>query len=56
MNIQFNVVSAEMLREAQKQPDKYKDLQVRVWGYSDYFIRLDAKTQQHIMERTERAS
>lgn len=36
-HIQFNVVSADTLREAQKHPELYRDLIVRVAGYSDYF-------------------
>lgn len=39
-HIQFNVVTAEILREAQKHPEKYRDLIVRVAGYSDYFVDL----------------
>ncbi|MDP2035899.1 MAG: glycyl radical protein, partial [Ignavibacteria bacterium] len=39
-HIQFNVVNAELLKEAQKHPEKYRDLIVRVAGYSDYFVDL----------------
>ncbi|MCP4711463.1 MAG: formate C-acetyltransferase/glycerol dehydratase family glycyl radical enzyme, partial [Planctomycetes bacterium] len=39
-HIQFNVVTAETLRKAQENPQKYRDLIVRVAGYSDYFIDL----------------
>ena len=39
-HIQFNVVTAETLREAQREPEKYRDLIVRVAGYSDYFCDL----------------
>jgi formate C-acetyltransferase len=52
-HIQFNVVSADTLREAQKNPEKYRDLIVRVAGYSDYFINLGAKLQDEIIKRTE---
>jgi formate C-acetyltransferase len=52
-HIQFNVVNAETLRDAQKYPEKYKDLIVRVAGYSDYFIDLGAKLQNEIIKRTE---
>lgn len=40
-HIQFNVVNKETLLDAQKNPDEYKDLIVRVAGYSDYFNNLD---------------
>ncbi|HUT80291.1 MAG TPA: trans-4-hydroxy-L-proline dehydratase [Candidatus Bathyarchaeia archaeon] len=52
-HIQFNVVSAETLREAQKNPEKHRDLIVRVAGYSDYFINLGTKLQDEIIRRTE---
>jgi len=52
-HIQFNVVSADTLREAQKNPEKYRDLIVRVAGYSDYFINLGSKLQDEIIGRTE---
>ncbi len=52
-HIQFNVVTAETLREAQKEPDKYRDLIVRVAGYSDYFVDLGEKLQDEIIRRTE---
>jgi formate C-acetyltransferase len=52
-HIQFNVVSAEMLREAQSSPDKYGHLVVRVAGYSAYFTELDRELQDEIIRRTE---
>jgi trans-4-hydroxy-L-proline dehydratase len=52
-HIQFNVVNAEVLREAQKQPEKYRDLIVRVAGYSDYFVDLGEALQNEIIRRTE---
>jgi trans-4-hydroxy-L-proline dehydratase len=52
-HIQFNVVSAETLRKAQKEPEKYKDLIVRVAGYSDYFVDLGVNLQNEIIKRTE---
>ena len=51
--IQFNVVSAETLREAQKHPEDYKDLVVRVVGYSAFFVELDKVVQDDIIARTE---
>jgi len=52
-HIQFNVVKAETLRKAQKEPEKYRDLIVRVAGYSDYFINLTDELQEEIILRTE---
>jgi len=55
-HIQFNVVKAETLRKAKKNPDKYKDLIVRVAGYSDYFVHLTEELQDEIIRRTEHES
>jgi formate C-acetyltransferase len=52
-HIQFNVVNAETLKEAQKHPEKYRDLIVRVAGYSDYFNDLGEDLQNEIIRRTE---
>lgn len=52
-HIQFNVVSAETLREAKREPEKHRDLIVRVAGYSDYFINLTEELQDEIIRRTE---
>jgi formate C-acetyltransferase len=52
-HIQFNVVNADTLREAQLHPEKYKDLIVRVAGYSDYFNDLTPELQDEIIKRTE---
>jgi trans-4-hydroxy-L-proline dehydratase len=52
-HIQFNVVSAQTLREAQAHPEKYRDLIVRVAGYSDYFCDLGKALQDEIITRTE---
>ena len=51
-HIQFNVVSADTLRHAQKHPEKYRDLIVRVAGYSDYFNDLGEDLQNEIIKRT----
>ncbi|MBE9466889.1 MAG: glycyl radical protein [Bacteroidetes bacterium] len=55
-HIQFNVVSAKTLKEAQKHPEKYRDLIVRVAGYSDYFNDLGEDLQNEIIKRTEHES
>ena len=52
-HIQFNVVSASTLREAQAHPDAHRDLIVRVAGYSDYFCDLSRELQDEIIARTE---
>ncbi len=52
-HIQFNVVSAITLRDAQKYPEKHTDLIVRVAGYSDYFNDLGENLQNEIIRRTE---
>ena len=52
-HIQFNVVDSNVLREAQKSPDNYPDLQVRIAGYSAYFVDLATETQNSIISRTE---
>ncbi|HNU78337.1 MAG TPA: pyruvate formate lyase family protein, partial [Prolixibacteraceae bacterium] len=52
-HIQFNVVTAETLRDARKHPEKYRDLIVRVAGYSDYFNDLGEDLQEEIIRRTE---
>jgi len=52
-HIQFNVVNAETLRDAQKHPELYRDLIVRVAGYSDYFNDLGEDLQNEIIQRTE---
>ncbi|MFO7889821.1 MAG: glycine radical domain-containing protein, partial [bacterium] len=52
-HIQFNVVTADTLRKARKDPEQYRDLIVRVAGYSDYFVDLGAELQEEIIKRTE---
>lgn len=52
-HVQFNVVDTETLRQAQQHPDEYRNLLVRVAGYSDYFVDLDADHQEEIIRRTE---
>ena len=52
-HMQFNVVSRETLRDAQKHPEKYKSLVVRVAGYSALFTTLSKSLQEDIINRTE---
>jgi pyruvate-formate lyase len=51
-HIQFNCVSDEALRSAQKEPEKYQELIVRVAGYSAHFVDISRKTQDNIIQRT----
>lgn len=51
--VQFNIVSTATLREAQKEPEKYKDLLVRVATYSAYFVELSSELQNDIIQRME---
>ncbi len=55
-HIQFNIADTETLRQAQKNPAEYRDLLVRVAGYSDYFVDLDGSIQQEIIDRTAHES
>ncbi|MFW9969271.1 MAG: trans-4-hydroxy-L-proline dehydratase [Candidatus Odinarchaeota archaeon] len=55
-HIQFNVVSADTLKAAQKNPEKYRNLIVRVAGYSDYFVNLGPVLQDEIIRRTEHSA
>ncbi|MBC3889569.1 hypothetical protein GH810_14745 [Acetobacterium paludosum] len=53
MEIQYNVVSTETMRAAQADPQSYRDLVVRIAGYSAYFVELNADCQNDIIRRTE---
>jgi len=52
-HIQFNIVDSATLYAAQEKPEDYKDLLVRMAGYSDYFNDMNADLQQEVIERTE---
>jgi len=54
-HLQFNVIDAETLKRAQKQPEEYRDLIVRVAGYSDYFCDLGKDLQDEIISRTSQS-
>lgn len=54
-HVQFNIISNETLKEAQKNPEEYRDLIVRVAGYCARFTALDTKTQNDIISRTEQS-
>ena len=50
--LQINVVDAETLKKARQHPEQYRDLVVRIGGYSDYFVRLSDEMQQEVILRT----
>jgi pyruvate formate-lyase/glycerol dehydratase family glycyl radical enzyme len=52
-HVQFNVADTAVLKDAQKHPEKYPDLLVRVAGYSAYFTQLNKEVQEEIIQRTE---
>jgi pyruvate formate-lyase/glycerol dehydratase family glycyl radical enzyme len=54
-HIQFNVLDTNILRDAQKHPEKYRDLVVRVAGFSAFFTRLHPGVQNEIIARTEQS-
>lgn len=49
--LQLNAVDIHALEEAQKDPDRYRQLVVRIWGWSAYFVELDKEYQDHVMAR-----
>lgn len=51
--LQLNAVNRETMLDAQKHPEKYRNLIVRVWGWSGYFVELDKEYQDHIIQRME---
>lgn len=53
MHVQFNIMSADTMRAAQKDPDSYRDMLVRVAGYSAYFVELGDALQKDLIQRTE---
>lgn len=53
LHVQYNFVSPELLREAQKEPEKYRDLVVRVAGFSVFFTEMSKKVQDDVIARTQ---
>jgi formate C-acetyltransferase len=49
--LQLNTVKRDVLLDAQKHPENYQNLIVRVWGWSGYFVELDQEYQDHILQR-----
>ncbi|MGA7461083.1 MAG: 4-hydroxyphenylacetate decarboxylase large subunit [Candidatus Korobacteraceae bacterium] len=52
-HIQYNVVDSKMLRDAQKNPDQYRDLMVRVAGFTQYWVEIGKPIQDEVIARTE---
>ena len=50
--LQWNVLDPDVLRHAQKYPEQHRDLVVRVWGWSGFFVELDPVFQEQIIGRT----
>ena len=53
MEVQINVISTATMRAAQQDPDKYKDLVVRIAGFSVYFVEMHRTGQNDLISRTE---
>ena len=53
MQLQFNVVDTEVLKDAQQNPDKYGNLLVRIGGYSDYFTKIPKRLQDDVIARSQ---
>ena len=51
--LQLNAVNMEAMKDAQKNPEKHRQLVVRIWGWSAYFVELDKEYQDHVMRRQE---
>ncbi len=51
--LQLNAVNLETMKAAQKNPELYRNLVVRIWGWSAYFVELDREFQNHVMQRQE---
>jgi len=55
-HLQFNIINKDTLLAAKKDPDKYRNLIVRVAGYSAYFVDLSPELQDDIIARTEHSA
>ena len=53
MHVQFNIMSSDTMRAAQKKPENYRDMLVRVAGYSAYFVELGKALQKDLIQRTD---
>jgi formate C-acetyltransferase len=55
MHIQYNVIGSDTLRDAQEKPDNYKNLVIRIAGFSAYFVELAKDLQDDLISRTDQA-
>ena len=53
LEVQYNIVDPVLLRKAQEQPDQYRDLVVRVWGFNAYFVTLQKDYQDELIARAD---
>lgn len=53
MQVQYNIISSDIMRKAQQKPEEYRDLVVRVAGFSAYFIELHSQLQNDLIRRTD---
>ena len=51
--LQLNAVNSEMLKAAQECPEEHRQLVVRIWGWSAYFVELDEQYQNHVLSRQQ---
>jgi len=51
--LQLNAVNTELLKEAQAHPEEHRQLVVRIWGWSAYFVELDKEYQEHVLKRQQ---
>ena len=51
--MQLNAVNTELMKDAQEHPDKHRQLVVRIWGWSAYFVELDKEYQDHVLSRQQ---
>lgn len=51
--LQLNAVNTEMLKDAQEHPERHRQLVVRIWGWSAYFVELDREYQEHVLRRQQ---
>jgi len=51
--LNINILDSAQLLEAQRHPEKYRDLVVRVWGFSYYFVGLSKEMQDHVIARSQ---
>ena len=51
--MQLNAVNSELLKAAQERPEEHRQLVVRIWGWSAYFVELDKEYQDHVLRRQQ---